>query len=175
MKVLIKTVIVFALTMMLQTALADNRPGHGRDSFSKPQKFQKAPSRPAQIRKPTSRPVKSRPAPPSRQSRFGHDHYRQHDYYRPGYGIRYLPHGFFNLFVGNTKFFYYDGYFYQPYRNEYRIVEAPIGAIVLSLPRLHFSLQWNGIEFFVAGNTYYRRHPRGYIVVPNPGFRDDWR
>nr|WP_305907764.1 DUF6515 family protein [Methylomarinum sp. Ch1-1]MDP4520543.1 hypothetical protein [Methylomarinum sp. Ch1-1] len=71
--------------------------------------------------------------------------------------------------------FFYDGFFYRPYRDQYRVVDAPIGAIVLSLPRLHFSLFFNGIEYFLAGDTYYRRHPNGYIVVPNPGFRDAWR
>lgn len=104
-----------------------------------------------------------------------HDNRQWRDYYRPGYQLRYLPHGFNRLFVGGLEYFFFDGFFYRPHRNEYRVVDAPIGAIVLSLPRLHFNFVWNGLDYFVSGNTYYRPHPQGYVVVPNPGYRGDWR
>lgn len=113
-----------------------------------------------------------RKSPPARPHR---DTHQWRDYYRPGYQLRYLPHGFSRLFVGGLEYFFFDGFFYRPYRNEYRLVDAPIGAIVLSLPPLHFSFIWNGLTYFVSGNTYYRPHPQGYVVVPNPGYRGPWR
>lgn len=121
------------------------------------------------------------PAPAQRSAHPIHKSpYRQQspgysrDYYRPGYKTRYLPHGSHKLRVDRHDYYYFDGYFYQPFSHQFQIVAAPIGAIVLSLPRLHFSVSWNGLNYFVAGDTYYRPHPRGYIVVPNPGF-SGWR
>lgn len=126
--------------------------------------------RPVRQPRPVYRERRSKPA--------GHEHSGQHwhDYYRPGYRLRYLPHGSFRFHYGGLNYFFFDGFFYRPYSDGYFVVDAPIGAVVLSLPRLHFSFSLNGITYFRAGDTYYRHHhPRGYIVVPDPGYRGYWR
>ncbi len=113
---------------------------------------------------------------PSHPQPVPHFDRHPHDYYKPGYRLRYLPRGSVQLHLGGLEYFFFDGFFYQPFSDGYFIVDAPIGAIVLSLPRLHFSFNLNGILYFRAGNTFYRRHsPRGYIVVPDPGYGYDWR
>ncbi len=93
------------------------------------------------------------------------------NYYKPGYRVNPLPYGSRRIFVRDREYFFYDGYFYQPYGGGgYVIVNAPIGAIVAALPRLHLTMDWLGQPFYVFGNTFYRKHPGGYIVVPDPGF-----
>jgi len=91
-------------------------------------------------------------------------------YYKPGYRINPLPYGHSKIFVNNTEYFFFDGYFYRPSPAGYVIVEAPIGAIVFALPRLHQIVHWRSQPYYIVGDTYYRRHPRGYIVAPDPGF-----
>ena len=165
-KISIKIIISMTLLLFInQTAFADNRSGHGNGGS---RKSHGSSSHSIHRQKPVYRAHKSFNKP-----RFNPTPHRS-GYYRPGHSTHYLPHGYNRVYSGNKEYFYFDGYFYSPFRNEYHIVDAPIGAIVLSLPRLHFSLQWSGIDFFLSGNTYYRRHPNGYVVVRNPGFRDDW-
>ncbi len=159
---------VFSIVLLLlinQTVFADNRFGQSK-GFKKPQR---SASHPVHKPKPS---YKTRKKPYYKPSFHPPGH--RHDYYRLGYNTRYLPYGHRRVFFGNMEYFFFDGYFYRQFRNEYRIVDAPIGAIVLSLPRLHFTLQWNGLDFFLAGSTYYRHHPGGYIVVRNPGFSVRW-
>ena len=99
--------------------------------------------------------------------------YHRHDYYRPGYRLPHLPHGSHRLHLHGMEYYFFDGFFYRPRLGGYFIVEAPIGAVVLSLPSLYATFYLDGIEYYRAGHTYYRRHhPRGYIVVPDPGY---WR
>lgn len=167
MNVFGKKVFIIILLLINQAAFADNRQGHGR---SKSLKRQKNFSHSHSMTKSQSVYQVRRPKKRSSSRYLG-----SNNYYRPGYSTRYLPRGFGRLFVKNMEYFFFDGYFYRSFHNEYRIVDAPVGAIVLSLPRLHFFLQWNGMDYFLAGNTYYRPHPNGYIVVRNPGFRDSWR
>lgn len=96
-------------------------------------------------------------------------------YYRPGYRIGPpLPRGASRIVVDRSDYYFYDGFFYRPQRGGYLIVDAPVGAIVATLPRLHHRLTSRGVLYFVVGNTYYRQHPRGYIVVENPGVTP-WR
>lgn len=162
----IKVCLSIILLLLSQAVFSDNRQGDGRRKFANPQRVSPHP-----VHKPHPAYQSRKPRKIARP-KFSQ---RNHNYYRPGYSTRYLPYGSSRVIVGNRDYYFFDGYFYRPFQNKYHIVDAPIGAIVLSLPRLHFSLQWDGLNFFIAGNTYYRRHPKGYIVVRNPGFRDDWR
>ncbi len=95
--------------------------------------------------------------------------YYQH-YYKPGYRVNPLPYGHSRVFVNAAEYYFFDGFFYRPYGGGYVVVEAPLGAIIATLPRLHQSIHWHGQPYFLVGTTFYRRHPGGYIVVPNPGY-----
>lgn len=91
-------------------------------------------------------------------------------YYKPGYPVKPLPRGYSRVYVNAIEYFFFDGFFYRPSRQGYIVVDAPIGAIVAALPGFHHIVQWRHQPYYVVGNTYYRRHPHGYVVVPNPGF-----
>ncbi len=106
----------------------------------------------------------------SPETRHAPPHLSRYHYYRPGHRIKTLPWGHSNTHINNNKYFFYEGFFYSPSNLGYIIVNAPIGAIVASLPRFHQIFYWANQPYFYANNTYYRRHPNGYIVVPNPGF-----
>ena len=122
-------------------------------------------------------PLESAPAPHDSQFDDRFDRRRPfplpsyRPYYQPGYRINPLPYGHNRIFVNNTEYFFSNGYFYRPSCTGYVIVEAPIGAIVFTLPRLHQFVYWHGHPYYIVGDTYFRRQPGGYIVVPNPGFR----
>jgi hypothetical protein len=153
-----KIVFCIALVMLFgqQTVFADYRPNLHRDT--------------------RNNHWKAVPAPHSYQFDQRFDRHRQapppsyKQYYKPGYRVNPLPYGHSRIFVNNAEYFFFDGYFYRPSPSGYVIVEAPIGAIVLSLPRLHQFVHWRGQPYYIVGNTFYRRHPRGYVVVPDPGF-----
>ena len=91
-------------------------------------------------------------------------------YYKPGHPVKPLPRGYSRLFVNSLEYFFFDGFFYRPYRNGYVVVDAPIGAVIAQLPRFSQLLHWRGQPYYAVGNTYYRRHGHGYVVVPDPGF-----
>lgn len=91
-------------------------------------------------------------------------------YYKPGYHLNVLPYGSKRIFAHDREYFFYDGYFYQPYGGGYVIVNPPIGAVIATLPRLHHIIDWLGHTYYLFGNTFYRKHPGGYIVVPDPGY-----
>lgn len=110
------------------------------------------------------------PPPPRRsapQQNYGGAYYP--NYYQPGYSVNPLPYGANRLMVNAMEYFYYNGYFYRPSGAGYVIVNAPFGAVVAALPSLHHRINWQGVPYYVAGNTIYQKHPNGYRVVPNPG------
>lgn len=163
----IKVIVSITLLLLSNQALSANyKSGHGNSGS---RKSQRPSSHSVHRQKSAFRGNK-----PYTKSRHSSSH-RKPGYYKPGHRTHYLPRGYSRVFYGKKEYFYFDGYFYSPFRNDYHIIDAPIGVIILSLPRLHFALQWNGVDYFLSGNTYYRRHPNGYIVVRNPGFRNDWR
>ena len=125
---------------------------------------------------------KQRSGPPARKSTFRSTPPRYTPvpvyphYYKPGYRVsRPLPRGASRIVVDRSDYYFYDGYFYRPFQSGYVIVDAPIGAVVTTLPRLHHRVSWRGAPYFVVGNTFYRPHSGGYIVVNNPGVYLHWR
>lgn len=121
--------------------------------------------------------TKQRTAPPSSPKPRFHATPRQPyspappypHYYQPGYRTNPLPRGASRVVVDRSDYYFFDGFFYQPFQSGYIIVNAPVGAIITALPRLHHQVSWRGAPYFVAGNTFYRKHPGGYVVVDNPG------
>jgi hypothetical protein len=122
--------------------------------------------------------TKPRPAPEERQQTRRRRHStqpQQRSYsqpysndYRPGRVINPLPYGASRLNFGRNEYYYYEGYFYQPNQNGYMLIDAPVGAIVITLPRLHHRIKQRGVDYYVAGDTYYTRHQKGYRVADNP-------
>ncbi len=138
-----------------QSAIADSRPSHRDDQAKRVKNAHSQRNAQFEYRFDNRRDL----SPPTYQH-----------YYKPSHRVNPLPHGYSRIFVNAAEYFFYDGFFYRPYRNGYVIVEAPLGAIVATLPRLHHIFRWHGEPYYVIDNTFYRKHPRGYIVVPNPGY-----
>lgn len=144
------------LTLLSFSVISDDR-RHSRE-YARPQ-FEKR--QVPRYKAVPPRAIKHHP----HKAKSGYKHY-----YKPGYRTAPLPRGFNRVMVNAAEYFFFEGYFYLPSSNSYVIVEAPIGAIVASIPRLHGYSEWRGMPYFVVGDTYYRKHPRGYVVVENPHF-----
>lgn len=90
-------------------------------------------------------------------------------YYKPNHAVKPLPRGYSRVTANATEYVYFDGMFHRPARQGYVAVNAPIGAVINHLPRFNTVTYSRGQPYFVVGNTFYRRHNNGYVVVPNPG------
>ncbi|MGR9054066.1 MAG: DUF6515 family protein [Gammaproteobacteria bacterium] len=149
------------LLLIRQSVWADDRPHGYREPHDKHWQTRPAPRNPS-VEHRFDRHRETRPLPPPPTPT-----YRQ--YYKPGYHIDPLPYGYNRLLVDAIEYFFFDGYFYRPSRGGYVIVDAPIGAVVAVLPRLHRVIYRHGRPYYIVGNTFYRKHSKGYIVVPDPG------
>jgi hypothetical protein len=83
----------------------------------------------------------------------------------PGHHIRRLPRGQVRIAIGGTRYHYYNGMFFRPYRPGYIVVSAPIGAHVGTL-----SFAIGPRSYFYVNSTYYLWNPptRDYVVVEEP-------
>ena len=71
--------------------------------------------------------------------------------------------------AGGANYMYADGAYYQQvfYEGEvsYRVVTAPAGAIITTLPGGCTTTVMNGVSVHQCGSTYYQRMGSGYQVV----------
>ncbi|PKM11927.1 MAG: hypothetical protein CVV13_07065 [Gammaproteobacteria bacterium HGW-Gammaproteobacteria-3] len=178
-----KTLFLMGLVMLLgqQPAVADNlRPfnqGRSQSNRAAPNDNRGHSNRDSSRSRQAAPIQPYRPVHGSERSRAENRTERHHQapapvyqhYYQPGHRVYPLPYGYSRILIDAAEYFFYDGYFYQPSRTGYVIVEAPLGAIVAALPALHHNVYWHGRPYYIVGNTFYRKHRRGYVVVPNPG------
>jgi hypothetical protein len=67
-----------------------------------------------------------------------------------------------NIQVGDLLYGFYEGSFYRPTgKGRYRLVEAPIGAVIPVLPK-GYKREANHFKY---GNVYYLQTPNGYRVI----------
>ncbi|WP_226703680.1 DUF6515 family protein [Microbulbifer elongatus] len=106
-------------------------------------------------------------------------HPRRHGYWGPrfrgprigiGFTVPILPAGYVNLAVGGSPYYYHGGYYYRPAPSGYVVVEAPLGAAVLTLPDSAVRIQIGGLTYYQYGPSYYQWRPQmnRYVVVPAP-------
>jgi hypothetical protein len=88
--------------------------------------------------------------------------------HRLGHRIHRLHRNSFALSVGGLGYHYSGGAFYRPYRSGFRVVNAPIGAIVHTLPVGYVNLHINNQNYYRYEDTYYEPRGRGYCVVEAP-------
>jgi len=115
----------------------------------------------------------------------GRRYYSYHPYfyhpYRPYYwGPSYHPWGFFVAAIATTAiivsvenhpYHYYQGVYYAPSNGGYTVVQAPVGAVITTLPPGYQTVVINGsggttVNNYYYGGTYYEQEPNGYKVVP---------
>ncbi|MBL7471174.1 DUF6515 family protein [Robertkochia sediminum] len=111
---------------------------------------------------------------------YSHRPYWYHPY-RPYYwGSIRRPLGFFITTLAATaiivsitndnnddRYYYDDGHFYIPADNGYRLVEAPVGARVQSIPDSAERVQVTENTYnYYYGGSYFEENEDGYVVVP---------
>jgi hypothetical protein len=71
--------------------------------------------------------------------------------------------------TGGTPYMYADGAYYEQvmYGGEvsYRVVQAPVGAVITTLPAGCTATVMGGVAVSQCGTTYYQRVSNGYQVV----------
>ncbi|HSP06262.1 MAG TPA: DUF6515 family protein [Acidobacteriota bacterium] len=83
--------------------------------------------------------------------------------------LQYLPSSAVPVMVGGARYYHDSGvYFAEVFDGTavvYQVVEAPLGAVVTSLPAGCAVQNYNGKSITVCGNTYYMQVAGGYQVV----------
>lgn len=111
----------------------------------------------------------------------GRRYYSYHPYfyhpYRPAYwGPVYHPWGFFVaalattaiiVSVANQQYHYDQGMYYKASNSGYTVVQAPVGAVVTTIPNNAQTVVVSGTtnNYYYAG-TFYEKSGKGYTVVP---------
>jgi hypothetical protein len=94
--------------------------------------------------------------------------WREHPHY--GWHIHYLPAGYFTIWAGGSRYYYYDGLYYTYVGDgDYVLVNPPIGAHVSAIPPDFQPVLINGMTYYTSNGVYYiltRYH--GYKVVAAP-------
>ncbi len=93
-------------------------------------------------------------------SRYGGYHYNRGFYsslYYPrlGFGLGFLPFGYYPFFWGDAQFYFSDGYFYQYNNDQYTVVEPPVGAAINALPAKAQPININGQQYYELNGVYY--------------------
>ena len=71
---------------------------------------------------------------------------------------------------GGQDYRYRAGTFYRPHNHGYRVVSAPIGALILTLPIGCNRISYRSRDYYHYNDVYYQREREreGYRVVTNP-------
>jgi len=90
--------------------------------------------------------------------------------HRIGYRVNSLHRNAYHFRHRGLNYRYDAGVFYRPYSHGYRVVRAPIGALILTLPIGYSTLRYNHQNYYYYNDVYYRpiRGTRGYRVVDRP-------
>lgn len=104
--------------------------------------------------------------------------------YAPGYVTTTLPAGYVTRQYGGVDYYVADDVYYRRTPRGYTVVESPMGpaavgttttvgtyspgAVVRTLPTGYVARTYRGTNYYVVGNTWYRPHSRGYVIVNPP-------
>ena len=107
------------------------------------------------------------------------DHGRDwgHDEHHGGYSRHYVPYGrevhsldrgFVRLFIGGMEYFFWEGMYYRHMNDRYVVVQAPIGAVVTTIPPEAQMVVVDGVPYYTVNGVTYVSTTYGYQVVPPP-------
>ena len=172
-----------------------NEPGQRREERPRPVYRPNKDNRVIRIQQPAPRVIPNRDAPRPPAQRHDHRHPRywegprhrydyvgtpwyftrylapiRHPYYRPGHVINVMPRSYVRIVVGGLPYFYYSGIFYRPYSSGYIVVNAPIGAVVRTLPVGFIAFTLGLTTYYTLNDVYYVWDDvrDGYVVVEKP-------
>ena len=95
-----------------------------------------------------------------------HNHVRL--IHRVGHRIPNLHRRAIHVNAGGLGYRYQSGAFYRPYRSGFRVVHAPIGAVIHRLPVGYMNVRMNNNNYYRYEDTYYKPCQMGYKVVETP-------
>ena len=85
-----------------------------------------------------------------------HHYYGWHDHPHYGYHMHFLPAGYYTIWVGGMKYYYYDGLYYSYVGDgDYVLVNPPIGAYVNVIPPDFQPVSINGRIYYTNDGVYY--------------------
>lgn len=125
----------------------------------------------------TRRPYTRPPVVYKGRRYYAYHTYYAHPYTAFSYGPRWHPIGFFlSALVGtaiiidlaNSRYRYDEGVFYEPYDNGYRVVPAPPGAYIPSIPEGYQTLAVGGQTYYYFGGAFFVLNGNQYEVVQAP-------
>lgn len=169
---------------------AEASPSKGRQQASRPPAAKPSKGQPA-AHGPSQRPaassaVKHQPADrrydgrPDNNRRYDDRRYDNrrytdrnvgvHHYKGPRHGgyVPALPRGHVRVPHRGMDYYYANGYFHQRRDNGYVIVQAPLGAVTVSLPIGFRTFILGGLTYYFLNDIYYRHVSAGYEVVAPP-------
>jgi len=99
-----------------------------------------------------------------------HRYYGWRDHPHYGYHVDFLPVGYFTIWAGGVRYYYYDGLYYSYVGNgDYVLVNPPIGAYVSVIPPDFQPVSINGRIYYTNNGVYYvLTEHHGYRVVEPP-------
>lgn len=111
------------------------------------------------------------------RSFYSYHPYYYHPYHPFYWGPAYHPWGFFVaalattaiiVTVANQQYHYDQGIYYAPSNGGYTVVQAPVGAVVTTIPSTAQTVVVTGstTNNYYYGGTFYEKSSKGYTVVP---------
>ena len=85
-----------------------------------------------------------------------------------GFGSRFGSSFSTVIRFGSHNYGFHNGLYYRSYNNRFRVVSAPIGIVVNSIPSSRHRFIHGGIDYFYSHGTYYRSIGNRYQVVRPP-------
>lgn len=124
----------------------------------------------------TQHPIQNAPHPKKEAKKPDSKHFEKkdkdfdrarhdHDRYPVYQTVIVIPTGFERTNVDGQVYYYKEGVFYQLNFNALLPVDAPIGAVVDSLPMDRSYATVDGIDYIIYNNTYYVRTDQGHYQV----------
>jgi len=94
-----------------------------------------------------------------------------------GYSRHYIPYGrevhsldrsVLRLYIGGMEYFFWEGMYYRRNSDRYVVVQAPIGAVVTTIPPEAQTVVVDGVPYYTVNGVTYLSTTYGYQVVPAP-------
>lgn len=82
--------------------------------------------------------------------------------------IKVVPVGYRVYNYGGNPYRYYNGIFYRPFQNSFRVVAPPIGIFINVMPIGYRRIYVNNFPYYYYYGTYYQYRNDNYYVVSPP-------
>jgi len=79
-----------------------------------------------------------------------------------------LPSTYSNINFGGFGYRYFDGIYYRPYNNIFRVVAPPVGLFINTMPLGYRRIYVNNYPYYYYNGTYYDHRDKNYTVVSPP-------